>query len=173
MVNKRDNFLGDKNPNYKTGLRARGVDKELHGLYNTWQNMKSRCLNVNNPKYKRYGGRGITICPEWVNIQGFKNWAEKSGYRSGLCIDRIDNDGNYCPENCRWVSVAENSRQKSTTKLTMEQATRIRERLENGESEFALAKEYGVVHGTIWFIAKIFTHVADGECTKKIKERNK
>lgn len=157
-------FKGKNNPNYKTGLGCAG---KRCSLYSSWQGMKQRCTNPNNPKYHRYGGRGITVCKEWMNIQGFLNWAKKSGWKEGLTIDRINNDGNYCPENCRWVSVSENSRKKSTTKIDMQTAQEIRSRA--NEDWYKLAKEYGCSHGNIWFIMHDFTHVPDGDCTKKIK----
>lgn len=156
-------LFGDTNPKFKTGLAG------TRGIYTTWQNMKQRCLNPRHPKYPRYGGRGVTICPEWLSILGFKAWAESSGWKENMIIDRIDNDGNYCPENCHWVSISESSRKKSTTKLTFEQAQIIRQRLEAGENAYDLADEYGVVHGTIWFIQHRFTHVPDGECIKALK----
>lgn len=149
-------FSGVKNPNYKTGYATKG---KRPGFYNSWQNMKSRCLNKNNPKYKRYGGRGIKICKDWLLIENFADWALKNEWGKGKTLDRIDNDGDYCPENCKWISMSDNSRKKSTTKLTRKQADIIRERIKNGENEYALAKEYGVVHGTIWFIKNNYTHV--------------
>ena len=74
--------------------------------------MKQRCYNINNPKYYLYGGKNITICDEWLNdYNTFKKWALENGYKpnSKLSIDRIDSSKDYCPENCRWISISENS----------------------------------------------------------------
>ena len=80
-------------------------------LYKTWRNMKTRCYNPNNKAYKRYGNRGIFVYKIWKDDYViFKNWALKNGYKKGLTIDRIDNDGNYEPSNCRFIPKSENSR---------------------------------------------------------------
>lgn len=84
-------------------------------LYDVWINIKQRCLNQNNPNYKNYGGRGITVCDEWINdFNNFQEWSITNGYQKGLNIDRIDNNKGYCPENCRFITYAENQNNKRT-----------------------------------------------------------
>jgi len=96
--------------------------RELHGMVNTpehssWRHMKSRCNNKNNIGYKNYGGRGITVCDRWQNsfLLFFKDMGLKPFPRAQ--IDRIDNNGNYEPNNCRWVSNLENSQNRRTNVL--------------------------------------------------------
>ena len=97
-----------------------------HPEYSMWSNMKYRCSNKNSKDFHRYGGRGITVCDRWKN--SFLIFISDMGNRptSRHQIDRIDNNGNYEPKNCRWVTPAENMRNQSSTKLSMKEARELR-----------------------------------------------
>lgn len=80
-------------------------------LYHIRNGMINRCENLNSKDYKNYGARGISVCPEWRNsFESFYRWALENGYADNLTIDRIDNNGNYEPSNCRWVDIKTQSR---------------------------------------------------------------
>lgn len=82
-------------------------------LHRIWSNMKQRCGNPKSKDYENYGGRGIGVCEEWKDsFEQFYYWAMISGYKNGLTIERKDNDGNYCPENCEWITA--NRQQRNT-----------------------------------------------------------
>lgn len=96
----------DRKSNYKHGL--------CHSrLNNIWYKMKYRCENPNYKEYEYYGGRGIKVCDEWKNdFLSFYNWAINNGYQDGLSIDRINTNGNYSPDNCKWATAEEQGNNK-------------------------------------------------------------
>lgn len=110
---------GENNGHYKHGGKHTR-------LYNIWCGMKNRCYNKNNSHYPRWGGRGIKICNEWKNnFVAFRNWAEQNGYRENLTLDRIDNNKDYSPANCRWATVKEqNNNQRSNRLITYKGVTK-------------------------------------------------
>ena len=86
-------------------------------LYNVWCAIKRRCYNKNTKAYSRYGGRGISMCAEWKeSYESFRDWAYDNGYCSGLTVDRINNDGDYSPDNCRLTTIKEQCNNRSTNR---------------------------------------------------------
>lgn len=122
----------------------------VHGFNKTriqeiYHSMKMRCYNNKHIHYKNYGGRGITICDEWLGKDGLKNfgnWALNNGYADNLSIDRIDNNQNYCPQNCKW-----------STSFEQQNNTRYNYKIEyNGEtlSLSQTARKYNLTVSTLW-----------------------
>jgi len=161
MGRNYENFKGENHPSFVHGFANHTGKRRT--LYNSWQNMKQRCLNPNHPKYHRYGGRGIKIHQAWLKFDSFMKWALDANYQDGLSLDRIDNEGDYKPSNCRWITISANSKKKSTTKLEDEICAHIRKKYSQGSSGKDLAIEYEVCEGTIWFIVKNLTHKVENE----------
>lgn len=103
------------------GCLEKGVWNRTHGMtrtkiYQTWLNMRNRCNRPGSRCWENYGGRGISVCQEWQkSFVSFYEWALNSGYKDELSLDRIDVNGNYSPENCRWITNAEQQRNKSNS----------------------------------------------------------
>ena len=119
-------------PRYRFGLkkciyscgcsdkRKTAGGKHKHPLHNVWVDMKNRCYYEKDIGYRRYGGRGIAVCDEWRNnFMSFYNWSMENGYEKGLQLDRIDNNRNYEPSNCRWTdSITQNNNKGNNRLLT-------------------------------------------------------
>lgn len=113
-----------------------------HPLYRRWNNMKQRCSNPNNEAYHNYGGRGIKVCDRWTERGGFWNFVDDMGEcPDGYEIDRIDNDGNYTPENCQWTTTKENRGKKRPY---------IRKRSNNSLGELNVKRISGNKNGKEW-----------------------
>lgn len=93
----------------KEKFHARKHGKYKTAIYRVWLQMRDRCRNPNNKKFQDYGGRGVQVCDEWNSFEAFSEWALSHGWKKGLQIDRQNNDGNYEPGNCRFVTAKVNS----------------------------------------------------------------
>lgn len=90
----------------------------MHGdrLYSIWHNMRNRCEYENSINYDNYGARGVAVCDEWHQFENFRDWAFESGYTEELTLDRIKNDREYSPDNCRWLSFIDQQNNKRTNR---------------------------------------------------------
>ena len=124
-------------------------------LYKIYKKMKHRCLNSNNPRFDRYGGRGIAVCDEWLNDFGsFREWALSNDYSDDLSIDRINNNGNYEPSNCRWADSVTQNRNSSASKLADYSVALIKRYLsKNIMTHKEISKLFGVTESAISCIA--------------------
>lgn len=153
------------------GCRRRGVVQHGwsgHPLYKVWCGMIARCEDPTDPSYRRYGGRGITVCREWHNRDSFLAWASANGWQKGLQIDRRDNSRGYYPDNCRFVTATTNQRNTRRNRLITF----------NGETRLMIewAEHLGISYQTIssrintrgWSIDRAFT-----EPVKQLTQRAK
>ncbi len=139
-----------------------GHANATHGMTNTriyqiWAALKARCFCPSNHRYADYGGRGITVCPEWAeSFETFRDWALANGYSDDLTIDRKDNDGPYSPENCRWSSVkTQSNNRRSNVVLSYNGRT-----LTLAEWSEETGISYGTLHRRIqkgWSIERALT----------------
>lgn len=116
IVNVRSNHLR-RGAQVSCGCYSRKIHashgKSRTDIHHVWQCMKDRCLNPNAQEAKHYIDRGIKVCDEWLDFNNFYEWAMANGYKKGLSLDRIDNDGNYEPSNCRWATAKQQCRNRS------------------------------------------------------------
>lgn len=145
--NKRKESSGNSATN---SILVFGKPISKHQFYGTWSSMISRCTREKNNRYDIYGGRGIKVCDEWMNSHNFIMWCESFGSMpKGTQIDRIDNNGNYDPSNCRLVTPKENARNRSTTKLSLEKVQEIKIMYCSGLSQGEIAEQFGVTQTTV------------------------
>lgn len=112
--------------------------------YTSWINMRQRCNNPNNDRYEYYGGRGIKICERWNSFENF--FADMGEITKGLTLERIDNDGNYEPSNCRLATHSEQGRNTRANKLSMEKVKEIRRLFFGGCSQRKIARQFNISH---------------------------
>lgn len=158
LKNGRIKSCGCFNPNRTHGMKHTR-------LYGIWHGIKTRCFNTNDKGYKYYGGRGITMCPEWKDdFMAFHDWAFDNGYKEGLSIDRINNNGNYEPSNCRWAdNITQQNNRRANRYLTF-----------NGETHTyrEWSRITGINHCTIgaridrfgWSVEKALTTPPKNKC---------
>lgn len=121
--------------------------------YNAWLGMRYRCTVVSAHNYASYGGRGITICARWADFRCFfADMGPRPSARHSL--DRINNDGNYEPGNCRWATPTQQGRNRRDSKLTLEQVREIRRRVGTGEIQRVIASDFGIDRRTVGEIAR-------------------
>lgn len=138
------------------GCYAREVSSRVHSthglsghpLYTVWLHMNDRCSYDRDPAYHNYGGRGISVCPEWAfDLRAFIEWAESNGYEPGLTIDREDNDGNYEPSNCRWVTPTDQAR--NTRRNVVKDIQMARNIRNDSRSNREIANHYDIPTGVV------------------------
>lgn len=152
-------------------------ERKTHGLSNTrlyhiWHDMKRRILNQKCASYKKYGGRGIKICDEWLELENFIKWAKESGYQENLTIDRIDVNGDYCPENCKWSTIMEQSNNKRNNNFLEYDGKKL--------TTAQWSKLLGISHETLryriavlgWNVEKALNTPVNTKCRSKKRQKN-
>ena len=149
----------------RRGIKMREEEFNEHGvksrLYTIHTNMKQRCQNPKASFFDHYGGRGISVCDQWKDYDSFKRWALTAGYEHDLTIDRVDNNGNYEPTNCQWITMAENvskAAELRELKISDGMASEICEAYSTGMfTQKSIAEFFNVSRATICNLLKCVT----------------
>ena len=139
------------------------INGKQHPLYNMYHRMKTRCYNASKHNFPYYQGKGIKVCENLLlSVENFVNWAKENGWKKGLTIDRIDSNLDYSPDNCRLITLEENSRRsckfsitsknKKNAKLTVDQVLEIKNLLKSNILGTEIAKKFGVHKSCIYKI---------------------
>ena len=135
----------ERNAKQAINALCRSVWPEYDRLKGTLAKMIARCSNERDKWYRCYGGKGVAVCDEWANdAVAFVDWCYRNGYERGLTIDRIDNDGNYEPGNCRWCTMRVNNRNRGYVKLDESKVRAIKKLRGNGMKYREIAEVFGV-----------------------------
>lgn len=145
----------------------RSYDKSVMrtgGLSIVWKSMVQRCTNPAHVSFRNYGARGVCVCSEWLKDQNaFVEWARRSGYRAGLQLDRIDSNGGYSPENCRFVTPASNQHNRRDNIVDEKTVIAMRNSFAKGVSVAAIARLHGLNYRDAW-------NICHGKAWKEIQE---
>lgn len=133
-------------------MKTHGEGKPKSAEYQSWSRMRERCRNFHHPKFKYYGGRGIKICERWDSYETFlSDMGRRPSPRHTL--DRVDNNGEYCPENCRWATSEQQNQNRQLTKLNWGKVSEIRELRSVGLSYRELSDLFDIAASHAWRIA--------------------
>lgn len=152
--------LADKRKLERPCQQCAMARRKTHGLsdapiYRMWSGMVARCTYPSASSYRYYGSRGIDVCKAWRDSPSeFFSWAMANGYQEGLEIDRRDTDGDYTPENCRFIPHMINSQLRRNARCTLEQAKQVKQMLEQGTPCREVALTVGVPYMSAWHISK-------------------
>lgn len=127
-----------------------------HSLYTVWYNMKRRCYDPSVPQFKDWGGRGIKVCDDWLNnFKAFYDWALLNGWRKRLVLDRENNDGNYEPSNCRFVTYKVSNRNQRRITLNEASVAQLRSLHQSGYSKQMLANLFNISTASVRHIVNL------------------
>ena len=152
---RRENEITDCRKCAAVKRKAKREWNLIHGesqtpLYAVWASMKRRCLSPKQQSYRHYGGRGISVCQQWIDSwESFRDWALANGYEKGKHLDRTENNGNYEPQNCRWVDKFVSARNRRSSVIDQRMLGIIKELHRQGYKQKDMAYVFGLKFQTV------------------------